>query len=145
MVRQLFIFLFGDRNIIPGYWINKFLAADYKKKTFWIRKTLFEDIYIFTILIYVFPFVPIGWYISWIYMKLFWKSAYGCLPFCERVMCSGGMRHTVTALYFYRASKKNVHKPTASLWINLLERKYVLTDCLQLWYLRFLSHTYFNS
>jgi hypothetical protein len=26
-----------------------------------------------------------------------------------------GMRHTSTALYFYRASKKNVRKPTANL------------------------------
>ncbi len=50
-----------------------------------------------------------------------------------------GMRHASTALYFYRASKKNVQKPTANFWINLFKRKYVLTNCLQLLYLRFLS------
>ncbi len=35
--------------------------------------------------------------------------------FAKESYAVGGMRHTFTALYFYRASKKNVHKPTASL------------------------------
>ncbi len=43
-----------------------------------------------------------------------------------------GMRHTSTALYVYRASKKNAHEPTANFRINLSKRKFVLTNCLQL-------------
>jgi hypothetical protein len=50
-----------------------------------------------------------------------------------------GMRHTSTALYVYRAAKKNAHEPTANFRINLSKRKYVLTNCLQLFYLRLLS------
>jgi hypothetical protein len=54
------------------------------------------------------------------------------------------MRHTPMALYFYRASKKNVYKPTANFGINFFKRKYVLTTCLQLLYFKFLSYTYLN-
>ncbi len=36
------------------------------------------------------------------------------------LLAIGGMRQTSTALYFYRASKKNVHKSTANFWINLI-------------------------
>ncbi len=67
-----------------------------------------------------------------------WNVLNNCWPLWR------GMRHTSTALYFYRASKNNAQKPTANFWINLLKRKYVLTNCLQLLYLRFLSYTYLN-
>jgi hypothetical protein len=48
------------------------------------------------------------------------------------------MRHTSMALTFYRASKKNAHKSTANAWRNLLQKKYVFDNYLQISNLMFL-------
>jgi hypothetical protein len=53
-----------------------------------------------------------------------------------------GMCHTSMALYFYRASKKNVYKPTANSWITLLQTKYVFTN--YKFYIERFCQTYLN-
>ncbi len=64
--------------------------------------------------------------------------------FSYETLFTRGMRHTSVALFFYGASKKNVHKPTSHSWINLLYRKYVFNNYLHIFYLRFLSWIYLN-
>jgi hypothetical protein len=54
------------------------------------------------------------------------------------------MRHTSTALYFYGASKKNLHKPRATSENMLFHIKYGFNYYLQLLFLKFLSKTLLN-
>jgi hypothetical protein len=46
----------------------------------------------------------------------------------------GGMRHTSTALYFYGASKKTLHKPRVTFGNMLVKISYSLNYYLQLLY-----------
>ncbi len=59
-------------------------------------------------------------------------------------MGKGGMRHTSTALYFYGASKKSLHKPRAIYENMLFHISYGFNYYLQLWCLKFLSKTHLN-
>ncbi len=54
------------------------------------------------------------------------------------------MRHTSTALYFYGASKKSLHKPRAIYGNMLVQISYGLNYYLQLLCLQFLSKTHLN-
>ncbi len=54
------------------------------------------------------------------------------------------MRHTSTALYFYGASKKSLHKPRAIYENILFHIIYGFNYYLQLWCLQFLSKTHLN-
>jgi hypothetical protein len=55
-----------------------------------------------------------------------------------------GMRHTSTALYFYGASKKSLHKPRNTSENRLFHISYGFTYYLQLLCLQFLSKTHLN-
>jgi hypothetical protein len=55
-----------------------------------------------------------------------------------------GMRHTSTALYFYGASKKSLHKPRAIFGSILFHISYGFNYYLQLLCLQFLSKTQLN-
>jgi hypothetical protein len=57
---------------------------------------------------------------------------------------AGGMRHTSTALYFYGASKKSLHKPRATSENMLFYISYGFNYYLQLLFLQFLSKTRLN-
>ncbi len=57
---------------------------------------------------------------------------------------SWGMRHTSTALYFYGASKKSLHKPRNTSRDILFHRSYALNYYLQLLCLQFLSKTHLD-
>jgi hypothetical protein len=54
------------------------------------------------------------------------------------------MRHTSTALYFFGASKKSLHKPRATSEIMLFHIYYGFNYYLQLLCLQFLSKTRLN-
>jgi hypothetical protein len=56
----------------------------------------------------------------------------------------GGMRHTSTALYFYGASKKSLHKPRTTSGNILFHITYAFNYYLQLLCLEFLSKTHQN-
>jgi hypothetical protein len=53
-----------------------------------------------------------------------------------------GMRHTSTALYFYGASKKTLHKPRVTFGSMLLKISYSPNYSLQFLFQQFLSKTY---
>ncbi len=55
-----------------------------------------------------------------------------------------GMRHTSTALYFYGASKKSLHKPRATIKNMFFHISYGFNYYLQLLCLQFLSKTCLN-
>ncbi len=55
-----------------------------------------------------------------------------------------GMRHTSTALYFYVASKKSLHKPRANFMNILFQINYSLNYYLQLLCLQDLYRTRLN-
>jgi hypothetical protein len=55
-----------------------------------------------------------------------------------------GMRHTSTALYFYGASKKSLHKPKAIYGNILFNIIFGFNYYLQLLCLQFLSKTHLN-
>ncbi len=55
-----------------------------------------------------------------------------------------GMRHTSTALYFYGASKKSLHKPRAIYGNILFHISYGFNYYLQILCLEFLSKTHLN-
>jgi hypothetical protein len=55
-----------------------------------------------------------------------------------------GMRHTSTALYFYGASKKSLHKPRTTSGNRLFHISYGFNYYLQLLCLQFLSITLLN-
>jgi hypothetical protein len=57
---------------------------------------------------------------------------------------SRGTRHTSTALYFYGASKKSLHKPKATFGNMLFQINYGIIYYLQLLYLQFLPKTHLN-
>ncbi len=52
------------------------------------------------------------------------------------------MRHTSTALYFYRPSKKTLHKPRVTFRNMLFKISYSLNYNLQFLFQQFLSKTY---
>jgi hypothetical protein len=54
----------------------------------------------------------------------------------------GGMRHTSTALYFYGASEKTLHKPRVTFGNMLLKISYSPNYNLQFLFQQFLSKTY---
>jgi hypothetical protein len=54
------------------------------------------------------------------------------------------MRHTSTALYFYRASKKSLHKPRTTSGNLLFNISYAFNYYLQILCLQFLSKTHLN-
>ncbi len=54
------------------------------------------------------------------------------------------MRHTSTALYFYGASKKSLHKPRATSENMLFHIRHGFNYYLQLLFLKFLSKTRLN-
>jgi hypothetical protein len=60
------------------------------------------------------------------------------------MLISRGMRHTSTALYFYGASKKSLHKPRANFINKLFQINYSLNYYLQLLYLQFIHITHLN-
>ncbi len=60
------------------------------------------------------------------------------------VICERGMRHTSTALYFYGAFKKSLHKPTATSGNMLFHISYGFNYYLQLLCLQLLSTTHLN-
>jgi hypothetical protein len=60
------------------------------------------------------------------------------------VYISWGMRHTSTALYFYGASKKSLHKPRATSENILFHISYDFNYYLQLLWLKFLYKTRLN-
>ncbi len=55
-----------------------------------------------------------------------------------------GMRHTSTALYFYGAPKKSLHKPRATFGNMLFHISYGFNYYLQLLCLQFLSKTHLH-
>jgi hypothetical protein len=60
------------------------------------------------------------------------------------VVNKGGMHHTSMALYFYRASKKSLHKPRVTSENMLFHISYGFNYYLQLLCLQFLSKTRLN-
>jgi hypothetical protein len=81
------------------------------------------------------------------------QSSYDLIPICllrlREFVCvciqeGRGMRHTSTALYFYGASKKSLHKPRAKFINILFKINYSLNYYLQLLYLQFLHRTQLN-
>jgi hypothetical protein len=59
-------------------------------------------------------------------------------------MLEWGMRHTSTALYFYGASKKSLHKPRTTSGNRLFQISYGFNYYRQLLDLQFLSKTHLN-
>ncbi len=70
--------------------------------------------------------------------KYFIRSLLSCMKFGQ------GMRHISTALYFYGASKKSLHKPRTTSGNGLFHISYGFNYDLQLLYLQFLHKTRLN-